>query len=423
MEVSGIESTSPSTYREKEERRNISHTLVRMIFAGGMLLGSAGSRFKDPEEYENERGRKKVKSSIVIKEIPQFNSTSEINIELEEYVEETEILMEESLHEVPLEEEFEVEELEVEEELSLPEILNQEVLEILSLQPNLHIDNDGILFFQNQEDEETPVLMIETDRYLHYPYESVKEVRFFVIHYDGGPLTLLSDNYRTVLNTINGLNREGNPSVHFCVDPYPLSDNFKDDEGVGIIHSQDTAYVPFKGRHVLVGIELETGREDMNRVKTADVYNTLGVGNNFRDFVYSGEKDFDSYSLGVEQVGTKFSENFPHQFPPNQQIANILALSKAVALRYNLTVWDIVGHHEIQEKGDPGDEYMLTLRYLLGLEYVLSDDLPIEFLEEKESTEYFSILRKIALSRMGEERYMEWDSIYNMDTVIDFLKE
>ncbi len=317
----------------------------------------------------------------------------------------------------------EAEEEVVEEDVfaELEERLSPEVKEILSLQPELSFDEDGELYYEDQ-DGSNPVLTVETDRHMSFPYEQLNDVKFFVIHYDGGPQKLASGAYRTVLNTINGLNGGGNPSVQFCVDQYPVNNEFVDKDGVGIIQSQATGPVPYKGRHVMIGYDLETGREDLNRVKTADLYEQVGVGQDYIDFIRAGYKDFDSFSLGLEQVGTNYSYNFPEQFPPNQQIANVLALVEAASERYGLSAWDIVGHHEIQEKSDPGDEYMLTLRFLLGLSYLLEEQLPDDFLETDDPYEYFVVLRDYSIARMGESRYSDWDEIYGLDGVIEWFE-
>ena len=310
--------------------------------------------------------------------------------------------------------------------LGIEGILSPETKNILSLQPELNFNEGGDLYFKEDGNKENQVLTVETDRHLIYPYEQLDDVKFFVIHYDGGPQTLASGEYRTVLNTMNGLNREGNPSVQFCVDSYPVNNEFVDKSGVGIILSQDTGPMPYKGRHVTIGYELVEGipvREDLNRVKTADLYEKIGAGQDFVDFIRAGHKDFDSFSLGVEQVGTNYSLNFPEQFPPNQQIANVLALVEAASERYNLSVWDIVGHHEIQEKDDPGDEYMLTLRYLLGLSYLLEEQLPDDFLETDDPHDYFVKLKNYSISRMGEDRYSEWNEIYNLNGVIEWFEQ
>jgi hypothetical protein len=299
--------------------------------------------------------------------------------------------------------------------------LSPEVKEILSIQPELSFDENGKLYYEEGEST-NPVLTVETDRHLYFPYEQLSDVKFFVIHFDGAPQTLASGEYRTVLNTVNGLNRSGKPSVQFCVDSYPVSDEFVDKNGVGVILSQATGPMPYKGRNVIIGYDLATGREDLNRVKTADLYEEVGVGKDFVDFIRAGYKDFESFSLALEQVGTNFSYNFPEQFPRNQQIANVLALVEAASERYGLSAWDIVGHHEIQEKSDPGDEYMLTLRYLLGLSYLLDEQLPDDFLETDDPYDYFTKLKDYSIARMGEDRYSDWDDIYGLDGVIEWFE-
>jgi len=306
--------------------------------------------------------------------------------------------------------------------LEMKSILNPEVENILSLRPELKFDENGRLYYNDENNDPNPVITVETDRHLTYPYEQLNDVKFFVIHYDGGPQTLASGAYRTVLNTINGLNREGNPSVQFCVDSYPVSNEFVDSDGVGIILSQATGTVPYKGKHVIVGFDLATGREDLNSVMTADFYEEFGVGQDLVEFIRAGNKDFDSFSLALEQVGMNYSYDFPEQFPPNQQIANVLALVEAASERYGLSVWDIVGHHEIQEKSDPGDEYMLTLRFLLGLSYLFEEQLPDDFLETDDPYDFFVSLRDYSVARMGEERYSDWNDIYGLDGVIEWFE-
>lgn len=424
---------------------NTRRTLYRVAFAGGLLLGATGCSvvnaessdkgtdtsprtelYGDGEQFQHDFLAGDIcevpyvegedPSVFVMEErgdlLSDWKDLEDIDspiIEFSETVVEEEGLPEE------MEEGFA--------DLEVPEIegmLNEEVIETLSLTTNLEFDSDGNLFFEDSTGEVKPVSVFETERHLTHPYVPVEEVKFFVIHYDAGPLKLVSGDYRTVFNTLNGLNRKEKPSVQFCVDPYPITDDPAQNDGLGLILSQEPNEIPYKGRHVQIGINLETGAEDVNRIKTARSYEEMGVGSDFIEFVDSGEKDFDSYSLGVEQVGTNYSLSFPEQFPPNQQIANIVGLSKAVAKRYNLTVWDIVGHGEIQEKSDPGDEYMLTLRYLLGVSYAMnSEDFPGDFLEGESIYDFFIKLREYGISKMGEERYVQWNKVYGMEDVLE----
>ena len=437
MKTINIESKCPS---ERKENRRISREekFFRFIFASSILLTTTRSDCISNEKQTSEMGEKDPEKKEFGEELsnrltiddkdqdfifyPEFLTSPEefcflpsgigSGLDSEGFIVGKEIEIVEEKEEDVVEEDVFAE---------LEESLSPEVKEILSMQPELSFDENGKLYYEEREDT-NPVLTVETDRHLSFPYEQLSDVKFFVIHYDGAPQTLTSGGYRTVLNTINGLNRSGKPSVQFCVDSYPVSDEFVDKNGVGVILSQATGPMPYKGRHVMIGYDLATGREDLNRVKTADLYEQMGVGQDYVDFIRAGYKDFDSFSLGLEQVGMNFHYDFPEQFPPNQQIANVLALVEAASARYGLSVWDIVGHHEIQEKGDPGDEYMLTLRFLLGLSYLLDEQLPDDFLETDDPYDYFTKLKDYSIARMGEDRYSDWDDIYGLDGVIEWFE-
>jgi hypothetical protein len=431
---------------DSKSREMARRTLYRLTFAGGLLLGATGVSVVNAKSSETDSGPFSHTQLYEDGEMFHYDFLTEDICEIP-YVEgepvsgflleekdssildwenledegslktrmEEGIISEEKIEEVVEQKGIELIELE--------ELLGSEVKEIFSLVPNLTLDQEGNLFFENDREELRPVLLLETERHLTYPYEPVQDVKFFVIHYDSAPLKLVSGDYRTVFNTLNGLNRKEKPSVHFCVDPYPITDDLTQEDGLGLILSQQPNEIPYKGRHVQIGINLETGAEDVDRVKTARLYEEVGIGSRFVNFVDSGEKDFNSYSLGVEQIGTNYSLNFPEQFPPNQQISNVLALSKAVASRYDLTVWDIVGHNEIQEKSDPGDEYMLTLRYLLGLSYAQDNsEFPEDFLGGDSPSEFLLKLRNYSIAKMGEGRYEVWNEIYGMDEVLEFFE-
>jgi len=304
---------------QPKTRRKIVAGALSAIAAGGLILGYITNLGKNPvkenleiqeielsqvyldsneeipsiassaEEQEIELSQVYLDSN---EEIPSIASSAEENEknDLTDTLpqEENTLPQEEEVEETP---EGETPEKEVEEQevglVHIENLLNDNVKEILSLTSDLEFGQEGNLYFENSNGEMTPVLMFETDRHLTYPYEHLNEVKIFVIHYDGGPLTLSSGAYRTVFNTLNGLNREAKPSVHFCVDSYPIADTLIKKEGLGVIMSQEPNETPYKGRHVQIGINLETGAEDVNRVKTAKLYDQVGVGSDFVEFVTS----------------------------------------------------------------------------------------------------------------------------------------
>jgi hypothetical protein len=66
---------------------------------------------------------------------------------------------------------------------------------------------------------------------------------------------------------------------------------------------------------------------------------------------------------------------------------------------------------------------MLTLRFLLGLSYLLDEQLPDDFLETDDPYDYFVSLRDYSIARMGEERYSDWNEIYDLDGVIKWFED
>jgi hypothetical protein len=66
---------------------------------------------------------------------------------------------------------------------------------------------------------------------------------------------------------------------------------------------------------------------------------------------------------------------------------------------------------------------MLTLRYLLGLSYLLDGQLPDDFLETDDPYDYFTKLKDYSVARMGEDRYMQWNEIYGMEEVLRVFEE
>jgi hypothetical protein len=130
---------------------------------------------------------------------------------------------------------------------------------------------------------------------------------------------------------------------------------------------------------------------------------------------------FNSVTLGFEQTGTRFSKNFPNNFPENQQTANVFGLCLAVSRQYNLGPWENVGHHEIQEKSDPGDEYMALIRYLYGVSSIAGMVNRSLVFGRDSNIEYFNKTKEYFIARAGQDRYNNWNNIYGMDNFIDSL--
>jgi hypothetical protein len=302
--------------------------------------------------------------------------------------------------------------------------INEYVNEILDSMPELEFNDSGELMFKNSSGELVPIPLYETERYKSFPYLKMQEVKFFVIHYDGAPGVFANGKKGTVFNTLNGLNDPARlPSVQFLVDSFPVTDKKEGDNGMGILLAQrqsNDPKLPYAGKHVTVGYDA-TGRPDLTRVGTVDLYKKFGINSDLIGFVDSGKRNFDAYALGVEQSGNHdvFSMRSEDKFPPTQEIANTLALCQSVSKHHDLSIWDIVGHDEIQEKSDPGDEYMLTMRFLLGLLYMEdSSKFPDNFLGGDTFEQFIVKLKNYSIARMGQERYDKWNNKFGMDELI-----
>lgn len=292
---------------------------------------------------------------------------------------------------------------------------------ILAKIPTYHFDKVGQLYYRDPETgNDLPIPLHETNRHETIEYTPVKRVLFFIIHYDGAAIKRPDGKFNTVFNTLRGLNDGRLASVHFCVDSYPTNPLGEMYEGMGVIMTQAPNPMPYRGRHVIIGKDKQ-GNEDRNAYVNAEYFEIFGIRSNLIPFALGGNKDIDGYSLAMEMTGEGLSKDFPFNFPPDQEIANTLGLIIAVANRYNLKVWDILGHNEVQQKPDPGEEFMLTLRYLLGIIWMRrSFPLPAGFLNDQ-PYDYFARVRWYHKLKMADWRYMMWNRFFGMDSFIEAL--
>ncbi len=254
-------------------------------------------------------------------------------------------------------------------------ILNERISDILSQITPLEFSPEGDLRLSGDiTSRENQLSIIPTHRN-EVERRLMREVKLLVVHYDAGERYRLNGIERTALNTVWGLDGndpDGNglgPSVHWCVDNFPIQRNNSEEGGYGILQTQRASgniERPYRGLHVRVSSE--NPELDSNRIRTAERFSDLGIVSNLNSLVDRGITDFNAYSLGYEQIGTEYEQRFPSDLePPRLQMANTLSLCMAVLKQYSLSPWDIVGHHEIQQKADPGDYHMATLRFLLGV--------------------------------------------------------
>lgn len=276
---------------------------------------------------------------------------------------------------------------------------------ILALVTPMRIAEDGRLeYFDQTANTFRQTALIESHRHLIYPYTPVKEVGFLIIHYDAFPNQKADGKPGTVQNTVANLNDIRMASIHYCVDSYPVTDENAPGQGMGIIMATLPSDPPYKARHTAISINPERGL-DPNSQNTADLMTSLGIVTGLTIFNQDKAKDMDSVSLGIEQSGRDFSKAFPLNMPAEREIANLLSLTAAVSKRYDLKIWDLLGHNEIQQKPDPGNEYMTIVRLLLARLYQQNPELfPNDFLRD-EPADFFSKLKAYATALLGPAGY------------------
>jgi hypothetical protein len=303
-------------------------------------------------------------------------------------------------------------------------VLNERVESILSQVTPLSFDEQGNLMLGEYESiTENCVVSMPTQRSMEYQRTNnkVKDVKLLVVHFDGASRYRNSGKTRNARNTLYGLDGN-NASVHWCVDEFQIDPDGNDDIGYGILQTQPASgdpNKPYKGKHVTIGVELATGRPDLNRIYTGNLSKKLGLRSNLNDLIEAGITDIDNYSVGFEQIGWYYSRNFPNNFPPEKQISNVLSLTLAVIEQFGLSPWDIVGHNEIQEKPDPGNEFMATLRFLVGV-YLLKQRRykPLTSSEFKVFKNYFIDIGKYLKEKSGQHRFNRWNEYIGFDKFI-----
>ena len=333
----------------------------------------------------------------------------------------------------------------VHEQSDISEILvvNERVSEILSYYTPLSFDEQGNLLFETQDEYQRTITLSTSllpTEFSKHVKEKVESVELLVVHYDAGLRYLLDGTERNARNTVKGLN--GNDpdgdgrgaSVQWCVDGFPISRNENREGGYGILQTQyasGAADKPYRGKHVYIGIDLASGEKDINILETVELFKNLGIKSNLENLVKQGrylQSGLNKYSVGFEQIGIYFDPGFPDtDQPTRRQVANALSLTTACMRQFSLTPWDIVGHHEIQQKSDPGYYYMGTFRFLIGvaaLKGLVPQDLVFDDIDGKyRELRYFEKVAETvrAINRYG--RYGLWEDYIGYKKFIDSLND
>lgn len=307
---------------------------------------------------------------------------------------------------------------------NLPDREDLQTLEIKSIlegiRPLIFDKSGNLRLVSGEKGENLQVPFFPTSR---KERRLVDKVRLIVVHYDAGPRYTRNGRERNALDTVNALNSNDSekngtgPSVHWCIDSFEIKNNDdKEKLGYGILQSQIASgdpKRPYRGRHVSID-----PKADNNRILTASRFVQIGVQSNLIDIVNKKITDFDGLSVGFEQIGNKFEEGFPKENqPPARQIANTLSLVITLMKQFDLSPWDVVGHNEIQQKSDPGDCYMATLRTLLGvasLEGIVPKDLVFKGVDEKKYFENVSVYLKVVDRYNKYYGWLRYIDFYNL---------
>jgi hypothetical protein len=305
--------------------------------------------------------------------------------------------------------------------------LNERTKEIMSKVQNLAFDKDGNIVLSDKRPGEGWLSLIPTKRN-EIERDKIESVKLHVVHYDGGLRFRANGIERTALNTVWGLN--GNDpdndgygaTTHWCIDNFAIAKNDTKEEGYGVLQTQEASGDPFKP---LKGIHVHINEWDDRRLRTAEKFKELGVDSKLYDIVDNEITDINCFSVGHEQIGTKYEKGFPlMNQPPLLQIANNVSLCIATMKQFNLTPWDIIGHNEVQYKSDPGMTFMATLRFLLGVA-ALQNLIPRNLVFPRNSKEqtYFQKVAKYYKENDHMGNYNDWKMLVGFDDLIHSLDD
>ena len=138
-------------------------------------------------------------------------------------------------------------------------------------------------------------------------------------------------------------------------------------------------------------------------------------------------------SLGIEISGRDFDT--PENAPPDQQVANTVAVVAALMRRYGVLSSNLLGHLEIQiNKPDPGKKFMALVRCLLGSLALSSGDTVLkelcfsQYLGEdgdpwRAVRVYFQFVRDYLLLTGRPNQVYEWEAESGYWALADQLPE
>jgi hypothetical protein len=228
------------------------------------------------------------------------------------------------------------------------------------------------------------------------------------------------------LRGFNGRRREGEElittSAHFLVGEAPPT-TYVPETKVGVIQTQapDVDGTPFLAAHLR---GLSFGTHDENKQYFVKAYYELAqkdptIHSLLQDMYDGPWIHPNQRTIAIEIAGTDFDNNFPS----SQKTANALSVVWALMQRYYIISSRVLGHHEIQlNKGDPGKQFMATLRFLLGIKALIQPDPLMKLLVfgqylgadgdmQKAVARYFRLARDYHVLTSKPDQVYAWEAL------------
>lgn len=236
------------------------------------------------------------------------------------------------------------------------------------------------------------------------------------------------------MRMVNGY--ETRTSAHFLVGDKLIAEG-KDLNAIGIVQTQipDRDGMPFVASHLFdLDYEAHRNREQyFVRAWYQLGYEQPGIHSILTEFFDGPRIDPNYRTIAVELTGANFDA--PGGMPAEQQIANAVALVSALMKRYNISIFNLLGHHEIElRKSDPGKVFLQVIRALVGIFALVSKDAQLQHLvfgpfdlgqfnPWQAVYQYFTFLRNYLVLVGYPDQVFDWEVKISYWKILDFISK
>jgi hypothetical protein len=307
---------------------------------------------------------------------------------------------------------------------------------ILRLTPKIQIDSEGYAVIENPHDQSSnrvPVAQTQWNIERSNRFERLfgDEPLGIVLHWFGASFSG-KDTIACYLRGFDGLRTvegyETRTSAHFVIGG-GLTAQVRDgaEMEVGILQTQipDDDGLPFVASHLsALNLEAHQRREQYFVRAWYQLYQKYpGIHSILTDFYDGPARDPNYRTIAIELAGSNFDE--PGNLPSEQQMANAVSMVCAVMKRYQISILNVFGHYEIElRKSDPGKIFLNFIRYLIGIQALVTDDQELQHLvfgsfhqEEADPDQairnYFEFLRDYFILVSFPDQVYRWEALAN----------